>query len=228
VIIVDLGLPPSTESAFCRQIRLWARARHVVMADGSEDSMVRALDEGACDTSRSSSRCPICSPVLGSESAIATRLSLGKPPPPPPPPPPPAPPPPALDRSAAQPDMRGASLRRSTRARHVGRARSWICRRKLFSASRSRGRKWDGSSLQRPRPARNCGVRTTYEYKRGTVAVSSVQTVARKTLGEGPVSGSRRAGTAATLDRTRRGARPSAASHDAGGRNHDRVRTRSD
>lgn len=50
VMIVDLGLPDIDGLVLCRQLRQWSKSPIIVVtADGSEERMVQALDEGADD-----------------------------------------------------------------------------------------------------------------------------------------------------------------------------------
>ena len=50
VMVVDLGLPDIDGLVLCRQLRQWSKSPIIVVtADGSEERMVQALDEGADD-----------------------------------------------------------------------------------------------------------------------------------------------------------------------------------
>jgi two-component system, OmpR family, KDP operon response regulator KdpE len=50
VMVVDLGLPDMDGLVLCRHLRLWTKSPIIVVtADGSEERMVQALDEGADD-----------------------------------------------------------------------------------------------------------------------------------------------------------------------------------
>lgn len=50
VMVVDLGLPDMDGLVLCRNLRLWTKSPIIVVtADGSEERMVQALDEGADD-----------------------------------------------------------------------------------------------------------------------------------------------------------------------------------
>jgi two-component system KDP operon response regulator KdpE len=49
-MVVDLGLPDMDGLVLCRHLRLWTKSPIIVVtADGSEERMVQALDEGADD-----------------------------------------------------------------------------------------------------------------------------------------------------------------------------------